>query len=80
LPVQVSDEFLTKVFKAIEVNAKTTVTVDLLNQTISIVDSLISEKFEIGSYKKECLLKGYDDIDFLLSLKDKIEAFEKIHN
>jgi 3-isopropylmalate/(R)-2-methylmalate dehydratase small subunit len=80
LPVQVSDTFLVKIFDAIEKNAKTQVKVDLENQIIEIVNSGISEKFEIGSYKKECLLKGYDDIDFLLSLKDKIVAYENIHN
>lgn len=80
LPVQVSDVFLVKIFNAVEKNAKTQVKVDLENQMIEIVNSGISEKFEIGSYKKECLLKGYDDIDFLLSLKDKIVAYENIHN
>jgi 3-isopropylmalate/(R)-2-methylmalate dehydratase small subunit len=80
LPVQVSGAFLVKIFNALEKNAKTQVKVDLENQIIEIVNSGISEKFEIGSYKKECLLKGYDDIDFLLSLKDKIVAYENIHN
>ena len=80
LPVQVSDTLLIKIFDAIEKNAMTEVKVDLENQIIEIVNSGTSEKFEIGSYKKECLLKGYDDIDFLLSLKDKIVAYENIHN
>jgi len=80
LPVQVSDTLLIKIFDAIEKNAMTEVKVDLENQIIEIVNSGTSEKFEIGSYKKECLLKGYDDIDFLLSLKDKVVAYENIHN
>jgi 3-isopropylmalate/(R)-2-methylmalate dehydratase small subunit len=77
LPVQVSDTFLTEIFKKVENNPKTQIKVDLQKQEITIIDSKIAEKFEIGSYKKECLLKGYDDIDFLLSLKSKIEAYEK---
>jgi 3-isopropylmalate/(R)-2-methylmalate dehydratase small subunit len=77
LPVQVSDTFLTKIFQAIEKNADAQVKVDLESQEVKIVESGISEKFEIGSYKKECLLKGYDDIDYLLNLKPKIEAYEK---
>lgn len=77
LPVQVSENFLNNIFNAIESNLKTQVKIDLENQEITIIDTGISEKFEIGSYKKECLLKGYDDIDYLLSLKPKIESYEK---
>ena len=77
LPVQVSEEFLEKIFKAIEKDPKTVIKVDLPNQIISVPALEISEKFEINAYKKECLLNGYDDIDFLLSMKDKIEAYEK---
>jgi 3-isopropylmalate/(R)-2-methylmalate dehydratase small subunit len=77
LPVQVSENFLNNLFKAIESNTKTQVKIDLENQEIKLVDSGITEKFEIGSYKKECLIKGYDDIDYLLSLKPKIESYEK---
>ena len=78
LPVQVSEGFLTKMFTAIEKDAKTSFKVDLVNQTISIPASGESEKFDINSYKKTCLINGYDDIDYLLSIKDKIEAFEKV--
>ena len=77
LPVQVSEAFLTKMFGAIEKDAKTNFKVDLINQTISITSSGESEKFDINSYKKTCLINGYDDIDYLLNIKDKIEAFEK---
>jgi 3-isopropylmalate/(R)-2-methylmalate dehydratase small subunit len=76
LPVQVSADFLAKIFKAIEKDPKTEVEVNLEDQKITLVTSGESEKFEINSYKKKCLLNGYDDIDYLLSIKDKIEAFE----
>ena len=77
LPVQVSEEFLTKLFAAIEKNPKSKIKVDLDNQTITLLESGESEGFEINPYKKECLLNGYDDIDFLLSIKDKIQQFEE---
>lgn len=77
LPVQVSDSFLSKIFMAIEANPKTQVKVDLEKQTITLLETNESELFEINLYKKECFLKGYDDIDYLLSIKDKIELFEK---
>jgi 3-isopropylmalate/(R)-2-methylmalate dehydratase small subunit len=76
VPVQVSDAFSDKLFSAIKTNPKTEVKVDLQNQSISIVATGETEKFDINPYKKECLINGYDDIDYLLSLKDKIEAFE----
>lgn len=78
LPVQVSEPFLKRLFDSISINAKTQVKVDLENQTITNNKTGECEKFEINPYKKECLLKGYDDIDYLLSIKDKIEQFEKI--
>jgi len=76
LPVQVSESFLLTLFKAIESNPATQINVDLEAQRISIVASGASESFEINSYKKECLLNGYDDIDYLLSIKEKIVQFE----
>ena len=51
--------------------------VDLANQTIEIVGHNMSENFEINNYKKTCMINGYDDIDYLLNSKDKIEAYEK---
>jgi 3-isopropylmalate/(R)-2-methylmalate dehydratase small subunit len=51
--------------------------VDLENQKITSLATGASESFEINSYKKECLINGYDDIDYLLSIKDKIEAYEQ---
>lgn len=77
LPVQVSESFLLTLFKTIESNPATQIKVDLEAQRISIVASGESESFEINPYKKECLLNGYDDIDYLLSIKDKIVQFEK---
>ena len=77
LPVQVSEAFLAKLFAAIESDPSTKVTVKLEEQTITLDSTGESEGFEINGYKKNCLANGYDDIDFLLSNKDKIEAWEK---
>lgn len=80
LPVQISEEFLEKIFSEIEKNSETEFKVDLENQEISILSTGETEKFDINAYKKECLLNGYDDIDYLLNMKDKILAFEKSRN
>jgi 3-isopropylmalate/(R)-2-methylmalate dehydratase small subunit len=77
LPVQISDGFLEKVFEAIEKDPGTKLKVDLVNQEITLLETGDKEGFEINSYKKECLLNGYDDIDYLLSLKDEIAQFEQ---
>lgn len=76
LPIQISSDELQKVFTAIEGNAKAEFAVDLKEQSFSIVASGESFSFEIGKYKKMCLQNGYDDIDYLLSQREKIEAFE----
>jgi 3-isopropylmalate/(R)-2-methylmalate dehydratase small subunit len=83
LPVTVSDEFLEKIFAAIEKDPKTVIAVDLAAQTISLpADNdpakagSNTEKFDINNYKKTCLLNGYDDIDYLLSIRGEIEKFE----
>jgi 3-isopropylmalate/(R)-2-methylmalate dehydratase small subunit len=76
LPVQVSDEFLQKIFKQ---DAGSTLTVNLEEQYIQIDATGERERFEINNYKKTCLLNGYDDIDFLLSIKADIERFEQQH-
>lgn len=78
LPVQVSEEFLRKIFDAIEKNAATIVTVDLEQQKVILEDGS-SESFEINPYKKTCLMNGYDDIDYLLNLRDEIKQFELTH-
>ncbi len=75
LPVQVSESFLMKIFDSIEVNAKTLLEVNLEEQTIRLLQTNETEHFDINSYKKNCMLNGYDDIDYLLSLKDKIKVF-----
>ena len=74
LPIQVSEEYLKKLLEEIKENPNTELTVDLEGQTLG--SSVGTVEFEINSYKKICLLNGYDDIDFLLSKKDKIKAFE----
>lgn len=75
LPVQVSEAFIEKIFTAVESNPSTLITIDLPNQTIEVAGE--QESFPIGGYKKECLMNGYDDVDYLISLKDKIEEFER---
>jgi len=77
LPVQIPTDFLAEIFKAIDNNILSEFEVDLMNQQFTILESGTSINFDINPYKKECLLKGYEDIDFLLSLKTKIQAFEK---
>ena len=76
LPVQVSESFLKQLFHAIEADAKTEFEINLETQTISIKESNLSESFDIDPYKKTCMINGYDDIDYLLSKKELIEAFE----
>ena len=76
LPVQVSEDFLQKIFKAVEADPKQVISVDLVNQTISIVGTNDSEKFEITAYKKHCLTNGFDDIDFLISKAEDIATYE----
>jgi len=77
LPVQVSESFLAKMIDAVSENAETKFRVDLLNQEISIMITGEKENFEINPYKKKCLLNGYDDIDYLVNLKEKIQEFER---
>jgi 3-isopropylmalate/(R)-2-methylmalate dehydratase small subunit len=79
LPIQVTDDFLIKLFKRLKNNPQTEITVDLEQQMISVAEDSLSTSFEIDPYKKTCLLNGYDDIDYLLSKKDKIEAFEALN-
>ena len=77
LPVQVTEAFLAKLFKLIRTDPGTEAEVNLEKQEIKILVTGETEKFEINTYKKKCLINGYDDIDYLLSIKDKIEFFEK---
>ena len=77
LPVTVSDAFLQAIFAQ---SAESNLTIDLEKQTITIDTTGASESFEINAYKKTCMLNGYDDIDYLLSMKEEIEQFELNHN
>jgi 3-isopropylmalate/(R)-2-methylmalate dehydratase small subunit len=76
LPVVVSPEFLAEVFSDVNSNPATTLSVDLEKQVITNNATGKTESFEINPYKKECLIKGLDDIDYLLSKKDLIEQYE----
>ena len=75
LPVQVSPAFLADIFEEIEKDAQTQLVVDLPQQSIRLESTGRSETFDINSYKKENLLNGYDDIDYLLNIKDSIQDF-----
>ncbi|MDH1883012.1 3-isopropylmalate dehydratase small subunit [Empedobacter sp. GD03797] len=77
LPIVVSDEILNQIFEIIDQNSSTEFEVNLENQILKIQDQTIN--FDVDSYKKICLLNGYDDIDFLISQKDKIETYEQNH-
>ncbi|WP_426325717.1 3-isopropylmalate dehydratase small subunit [Pedobacter sp. R-06] len=77
LPIQVSDEFLAQIFKAVDSNPKSALEVDLENQTVTILETGAKESFEINPYKKSCLINGYDDIDFILAQKELIAEFEQ---
>ena len=77
LPVVVSETFLAELFAAVEANPKNTVTVDLEAQTITNNATGAVAHFEINAYKKECLLNGLDDIDYLIGKKPLIEEWEK---
>ncbi|MGU3375141.1 3-isopropylmalate dehydratase small subunit [Chryseobacterium sp. M5A1_1a] len=74
LPVKVTEEFLKKILKGINEDPESEITVDVEKQTINF--NGITETFELDSYKKICLLNGYDDIDFLISKKQAITKFE----
>lgn len=76
LPIQVSDEFLDKIFELVHQNPKTQVIVDLEKQTVMLTETGDQFEFEINPYKKSCLINGYDDIDFIRNQKDLIESFE----
>ena len=77
LPVTVSEQMLAAIFAAVESNPKTEIKIDLPAQTIEIVGTEHKESFEIAPYKKQCLVNGYDDVDFLVSIRADIEAFEQ---
>jgi len=80
LPVQVSSEFLKKLLQEIKLNPNIQINVNLETQVIKIDGTQDTEEFKIDAYKKTCMLNGYDDIDYLLSKRENIEAFEKVYN
>lgn len=76
LPVKVSEKMLAAIFAAVESDPATQIKIDLEAQTIRIVGTDMLEQFEITAYKKQCLMNGYDDVDYLVSIRPEIEAFE----
>lgn len=76
LPVQVSAEELDAIFRAIEKNPAVVITIDLENQRLSCPEARIDHRFDIDPFRKMCMLNGYDDLDYLLSLRDEIASFE----
>ena len=76
LPIQITPEQLEMIFELISKNPETTFTVDLEEQRLLLDETGDRITFEINSYKKTCLLNGYDDIDYLINIRDEIEAFE----
>lgn len=79
LPVQVSSNTLRELLEAVQLDPMTLIEIDLEAQLLRVNEIGIMEHFEINLYKKTCMLNGYDDIDFLLSQKEKISAFERKH-
>lgn len=77
LPVQVSEQFLAEIFEHIEKNPKAKVSIDIQEQIVRITESGHEEKFPLDPYRKLCLIKGYNDIDYLIEQKKAIQHFEK---
>ncbi len=77
LPVRVSMRFISECFAEVASNPNATFTIDLERETITIDSSSLEEHFPIDAYKKECLMNGYDDVDYLVSLRDEIAEYEK---
>lgn len=78
LPIQVSPEILQQLLSTIENNPSTLLTINLEEQILAVSSAKIQVNFEINSYKKTCLINGYDDIDYLVSQQSAIEQFESI--
>jgi 3-isopropylmalate/(R)-2-methylmalate dehydratase small subunit len=76
LPIRLSEQFVQNLFRLLEKNPKTKVRINLDNQTVEIASTDETEKFEINQYKKECLINGFNDIDYLISIRDKIIGYE----
>lgn len=78
LPVVVSDKFLQNLLALVERKPDAIVKIDLFNQAVTIADTGETVSFDINPWKKECMIKGLDDIDYLLEIKDHITAYESI--
>lgn len=78
LPVQVSDDFVQNLFDTIQQNPAAEIDIQLENQTITNVSTGEQAHFDINAYKKTCFINGYDDIDYLLSIREEIEAYEQV--
>lgn len=76
VPVTVSEDFLQKIFTAVEKDPASEIAVSVEDQTITIVATGEKENFEINHYKKDCLINGFDDIDYLLNMREEITAYE----
>ena len=77
LPVTVSEQMLAALFDSVKKNPATEIKINLVEQTIEVVGSSLKESFDIAPYKKQCLMNGYDDVDYLVSIREEIEKFEK---
>lgn len=77
LPVTVSEQMLAALFDSVKKNPATEIKINLEEQTIEVVGSSLKESFDIAPYKKQCLMNGYDDVDYLASIRQEIEDFEK---
>ena len=77
LPVTVSEKMLSEILNAVKTNPSTELKIDLNSQTIEIVGSQFRESFDISPYKKQCLMNGYDDVDYLVSIRAEIESYEQ---
>ena len=77
LPVTVSEQMLAALFDSVKKNPATEIKINLEEQTIEVVGSSLKESFDIAPYKKQCLMNGYDDVDYLVSIREEIEKFEK---
>lgn len=78
LPVQVSDDFVQNLFDTIQQNPAAEIDIQLENQTITNVSTGEQAHFDINAYKKTCFINGYDDIDYLLSIREEIETYEQV--
>jgi 3-isopropylmalate/(R)-2-methylmalate dehydratase small subunit len=78
LPIQVSDDFLKKIFQAVSTSPAAQLIIDLENQKV-LLPNYEFEFFDINPYKKNCMINGYDDIDYLLNLREEVRAFDLVH-